>query len=77
MSLTDITELKESGARPIRKTHFLKFDGSTGSLRACDYNTGHCSNTDACHSCEVYNSIHEVREHTDSLKGDAAVYSRR
>jgi hypothetical protein len=70
MSLTDQAELKESYTTPKKKPHIVKFDGSMSSLSSCNYKTGHCTNTDACQSCNVYISIHEVRENLNYLKGN-------
>ena len=61
MSLTDLAELKDMFAKPVKKEYHPNF---LGDGKTCDYNTGHCTNTGACDDCIVYQSTQEVREYS-------------
>jgi hypothetical protein len=67
MSLTDRAELSEMYKKPSKEKHNPNFHGD---LPFCNRDTGHCSNTDACHECTVYISVQKVRDYVGNLKGD-------
>ncbi len=66
MSLTDQAELKE-----VRKTlSITKYNPRfAGDGKDCNRITGHCSNTDSCSDCILYQSIMKIREEKDSFGG--------
>jgi len=67
MSLTDEFEMNEMFRKPVRENHHPNFHGDVPS---CYKKTGHCSNTDACNDCYVYQSVNAVRDYKNSLKKD-------
>jgi len=66
MSLTSEAEMFENMRKPVRREHHPNFHGD---LKVCDYRTGHCTNTTACHDCMVYQSINSIRDYEINLKG--------
>ena len=67
MSLTEFAELKQSNRKPERENHHPHF---MGDVSTCNFSTGHCTNTTACHDCKVYISEMEVRKYQADFRGD-------
>ena len=69
MSMTDQAELEQLlRTRPVLRKHHPHFAGDGES---CDYTTGHCTNTEACKDCIVYQSWLEVQGYEAMFRGDA------
>lgn len=65
MSLTDQAELKEMYNKPKIRHYNPRF---AGDGPGCNPATGHCSNTDACNDCILYQTTMEVRAEKDIFK---------
>lgn len=65
MSLTDEFDIDEMFRKPVKEKHHPNFHGDISS---CYRKTGHCSNTDACNDCRVYQSMNTVRDYQDNMK---------
>ena len=66
MSLTDQAELKEMYKKPSIKKYNPRFAGDGPT---CNRKTGHCSNTDACSDCILYQTKMDVEEEKISFRG--------